>query len=530
MQRVVIISLKCFLCLLLLANAVFVFSQPKKGAKSILNFKTEILLLRNKKNTATNFTYTDEGALAQGLHRSGKTKILYLPEGVYTLKKNIPLFSSGLHIKGAGIGKTVIRYDSELQSNSALFQSDGASDLTIEGITFTGNEKEIKAVLEFNSYPDKCKNISILNCEFKNLWTDQAINFGGTTMGQTHSNDNVLIDHCRFLNIYNPSYRIITNDTDPKCVGINLQQTTLRAAIQYCSFQNISGDGIFGWGWSQDNRKINFNYGNWNIHHNNFSYCWMCVEVNGNGLGSGLNIHDNTMKYSTRNYGYLISVDSYKARIIKNKLYNVDRGLIEYTAIEGLIANNAGTIVTWKKNAGGVRSSESILRIACLELYGYNNTIAHNHFILDRTKPDVFSPSEFNGIKLIGKTTDTASQPLEYKGVKDYSAYWTITENTVTGFTHKLIDATNYKIRNVVIKKNVFQSRFEETTPIEIYGYNWQILNNTFDLTGSKNKSSYRIVSVFYLQKEKTGSIAVSNKIKGDGWDVADKYAVDNNN
>lgn len=523
------IRLKCFLCLVLLTNAAFVFSQQKKNVKAILNFKTEILLLHNTKNAAT-FRYTDSGALARGLHQSGNTKILYLPEGVYTLKKNIPLFRSGLHIKGAGIGKTIIRYDSELPNNAALFQSIGASDLTIEGITFTGNEKEIKAVLEFNSYPNRCKNISILNCEFSNLWTDQAINFGGTSAGETHSNDNVLIDHCRFLNIYNPSYRVITNDTDPKCVGINLQQTTLRAVIQYCTFRNISGDGIFGWGWSQDSRKINFAYGNWNIHHNNFSYCWMGVEVNGNGLGSGLYIHDNTMKYSTRNFGYLISVDSYKARIVKNNLYNVDRGLIEYTAIEGLIANNTGIIVTWKKDTAGVRASQPLTRIACLELYGYNNTITHNRFVLDRTEPDTFSPSEFNGIKLIGKTTDTATQPLEYKGVKDYSAYWTISENTVTGFTHKLIDATNYKIRNVIIKKNLFRSRYEKTTPIEIYGYNWQIKDNTFDLTGSKNKNDNRIVSVFYLQREKTGSVAQSNKILGVGWDIADKYVVDGSN
>ena len=530
MHRLINPGLKFFLFVLILQNTVTAFSQPQKSTKTIINFKSEILLLRDAKNAVTNFSYTDKGAIAEGLYQSGDTKILYLPEGVYLLKKNILLFKSGLHIKGAGIGKTIIRYDGDLQNNSALFESNGASDITIEGITFTGNEKKIKAILEFNSYPNKCKNIRVINCEFINLWTDEAINFGGASMGETHSNDNVLIDHCRFKNIYNPSQRIVTNDTDPKCIGVNLQQTTLRAVIQYCTFQNISGDGIFGWGWSQDNRKINFSYGNWNIHHNNLSYCWMCVEINGNGLGSGLYIHDNTMKFSTRDYGYLISVDSYKARIIKNNLYNVDRALIEYTAIEGLIANNVGTITTWKKNAGGVRSSQKFDRVACVELYGYNNLIEHNRFTLNRTAPDAFSPTEYNGIKLVGKTTDPASQPLDYKGITDYSAYWTISENTITGFTHKVIDATNDKIRNVVIKKNVFRSRYEVATPIEIYGYNWQIINNTFDLSGSKKRDGNRIVGVFYRQKDKTGSVAASNTISGEGWDAANKYVFDGNN
>ena len=515
--------MKHLLLFVMLLVAEISFSQVNKSSRAIFRLQRDEV--RTNAGSLANIDVQDDAdAIVRGLHKAGSTQTLYLPEGIYLIKKSIALYTSGLSIKGAGIGKTIVRFDDSYLGTTPLFQSNGVSDLTIEGITFTGNAKEIKAVIEFNSYPKLCKNINLINCEFINVWAKQAINFGGMSAGETHSNDNVVIDHCRFYNIFNPSYKIVTNDTDPKCDAINLQQTTLRASIRYCSFQNISGDGIFGWGWSGKN--VNPAYGNWNIHHNVFFHCWMGIEVNGGGLGNGLYIHDNSLKYSTRDGGYLISVDSYKARIINNKLYNNDRGLIEYTAIEGTISGNTGVITTYKQNSGAVRVSVKWPRIACVELYGYNNIITRNKFTLNRAGPDTFSPDEFNGIKLIGKTTDLKTQPLSYKGITDFSAYWKINHNTVTGFTHKAIDATGDKIRNVDITDNVFSSRWEQASPVEIYGYQWNISKNTFNLEGTLPAENSYVVGVFYLQKDSTASVVSSNIILGNGWNSSHhKYA-----
>ena len=496
------------------------FSQTEKQWGKRVNIK-EVINNAQESSLVGNGSHDDADALAQGLHLTAGTSVLYLPAGIYLLKKQINLYTSNLHIQGAGIGKTIIQWDSTYAGNKALFQSNGASNLSFEGISFSGNQKELKAVLEFNSYPNQNKNISISNCEFVNVWAKQAINFGGAAAGEKHSNDNVVIDSCRFYNLFNPSYKIVTNETDPKCDGINLQQTTLRAEIKNCHFENLSGDGIFGWGSleSQTSKDSNLYYGNWNIHRNYFNLCWMGIEVNGGGLGSHLNIHHNTLRCSTHNGGFLISVDGYYAKVENNTLYNVDRSLIEYTGIEGDIENNTGIITTYSSKSGGVPPSNTEARINCLELYGYNNLIDNNHFTLDRSQPDEHSPQEFNGIALIGKTTDPKTQPLSYKGIDDYPAFWTITNNTISGFTHKLIYANNNKIRNVVIKNNVFGSASVSTSPIEIFGYNWEITNNTFDLTGSTPAETSHVVRAFYLQQDKTTSNVSSNKIINANWD-----------
>ncbi len=289
-------------------------AQTGKSREMLLNFG-EFKKILNSENTIQNSLESDDATLiAKALTTAGNSKILYLPEGHYLLKKRIQLHTSGLHIRGAGAGKTIVSFDSAFAGNGELFQSNGASNITIEGITFTGQAKRIKAVLGFNSYPNACKNIRILNCEFTDLWADEVINFGATALNESHSTDLVFINHCRFYNIYNPAFPVVTNDTDPRCNAINLQQTTLRANIQHCQFENISGDGIFGWGWSQNPANVNPLYGNWTIHHNEFRNCWMCIEINGNGLGRGLDIHYNNFRCSTHDGGFLVSVDGYKAK------------------------------------------------------------------------------------------------------------------------------------------------------------------------------------------------------------------------
>ncbi len=496
------------------------FSQEGKVHGKLINLKTDVITNAQEIALIGNGTHNDADDIALGLKATAGANTLYLPAGTYFLKKEVLLFTSGLHIKGAGTGKTIIQWDSTYEGNNAIFQSNGKSDLSFEGITFTGNQKEVKAVLEFNSYPNHNKNISVIHCEFVNVWAKQAINFGATAPNQQHSNDNVFIDSCRFYNIYNPSQKVITNDTGPKCAGIDLQETTLRAEIKNCRFENLSGDGIRGWGsvekpTSKDSNPL---YGNWNIHHNDFSLCWMGIELGGQGLGSHLNIHHNNLRYSTHNGGFLISASSYYAKIDSNTLYDVDRTLIEFVGIEGEIKGNTGTITTFSSTSGGVLPSVKDARIDCMQVYGFNNVIDDNHFTLDRSQPDEQTPNEFNGIAIVSKTTTPKEQHLNYKGIDDFTALWTITHNTITGFTHKAVYANNDKTRNVVIKNNVFKSTSVSTSPIEVYGYDWEISNNTIDLTGATPAEASHVVGKFYLQKDKTNTRVGSNKIINDNW------------
>ncbi len=262
-------------------------SQEGKTYGKLINLKTDVITNTQERALIGNGTHDDVDAIALGLKTTAGTNTLYLPAGTYFLKKEVALFTSGLHIKGAGIGKTIIKWDSTYDGNNAIFQSNGKSDLSFEDITFMGNQKQVKAVLEFNSYPAQNKNISVINCEFANVWARQAINFGNTAPDQKHSNDNVLVDGCHFYNIYNPAQKVVFNDTDPKCYGINLAETTLRAEIKNCHFENVSGDGIFGWGSVEkpSSKDSNPYYGNWNIHHNDFNLCWMGIEVSRRRFG-----------------------------------------------------------------------------------------------------------------------------------------------------------------------------------------------------------------------------------------------------
>ncbi len=497
------------------------FTQPGKAYGKLVSLKTDIITNAQERALIGNGTHDDVDAIALGLKATAGTNTLYLPAGTYFLKKEISLFTSGLRIKGAGIGKTIIHWDSTYDGSNAIFESNGRSDLSFEDITFTGNQKQVKAVLEFNSYPAQNKNISVINCEFVNVWAKQAINFGNTAPNQKHSNDNVLVGSCRFYNIYNPAQKIVTNDTDPKCYGINLAETTLRAEIKNCHFENISGDGIFGWGSVEkpSSKDSSPYYGNWNIHLNYFNLCWMGIEVAGGGLGSHLNVHHNTLRCSTRNEGFLISASSYYAKVDSNTLYNVDRSLIEFVSIEGEVKGNTGTITTYGSTSGGVPPSVKEARIDCVQAYGFNNLIDNNHFTLDRTNPDEHTPNEFNDISIVTKTTTPKEQHLSYKGIDDFTAFWTITHNTIIGFTHKAVYANNDKTRNVVIQNNTFKSTSVSTSPIEVYGYNWEISNNTIDLTGATPAEASHVVSKFYLQQDKSNSRVTSNKIINGTWD-----------
>ena len=91
--------------ILSLASALTCFSQTGK----LVNIKTEFIKNIQESSLIGNGTHDDADAFLQGLHLVAGTNTLYLPAGTYLLKKEILLYTSGLHIKGAGIGKTIIK-------------------------------------------------------------------------------------------------------------------------------------------------------------------------------------------------------------------------------------------------------------------------------------------------------------------------------------------------------------------------------------------------------------------------------------
>ena len=447
-------------------------------------------------------------------------RILFCPAGKYLFDTTI-YGETDLTINGVP-GKTIFIADDHFAGNGNMFECIGKSNVTFENITFINNHsKSLNAFIQCKSSPNKCNNLRFINCTFTESWVQAAVMMGQTAnKDSTHWNDNVLFDGCVFQQLYNPSYKVVTTEIPDslKCVGINLQQTTLRCTIRNCIFKNTSGDGIYGYGANYGLRNNKY-YGNWTIENCDFFRNWMNIEINGNYLGHGLNIHDNRFRYSTLNEGFNISVDSYRMRIENNDFLNADRAFIEFTSIGGMIKGNTGRLICWSDTSEGIMpTAMPSPRTEFTDLYGFNNLIEGNNFEEDRSHPNRYSPTEFNAFKLIERTGagDTVYQPMSYKGITDYSAFWSITNNVITGTTHKVLDATNAKIRNVIFEGNTITTNAMVASPVEIWGYNWQITHNTWNLNGSPPPADGNaVVKVRDIQKDKTGSVMYDNNVFG---------------
>ncbi len=412
--------------------------------------------------------------------------------------------------------------DASAAYNGVMLESIGKSNITFDGITFTNNfAKKLAAFIKLNSSPNKCTNITIKNCKFINSNVENAILFGSAAANDsTHWTDNVLIENCVFEALYNPLYPTETTDLPDSvlCRGINFNQTTLRATVRNCTFRFISNDGVYGYGPNFGLRNNKY-AGNWTIKDNTMFRCGMCLEFNGDYLGNNLLVENNKFLYPTRNGGFCISFDTRDGKIINNKFLTADRTFMEGTLIGGIIAGNTGRIECWKDTSQGVAPTVLLTRTSFGEFYGYDNLICNNNFKADRSNPNAYSPTEFNGFKLIGKTTDPTTQDTTYRGITDYAAYWTFSNNTLTGITHKMIDATNNMFRYVTIQDNTLNSNVMAGTPIEIYGLNWKVVRNTFNLAGSPAPGGNTVIKVRSVQTVPAAEIVADNVLINSAWD-----------
>lgn len=474
---------------------------------------------------AANGIADDSTPFQNAIYFAGDNKrILNLPAGTYTLKNQLVLNTPNLVIRGAGIGKTIIKIANDYAGTGAPIITYGkATNLVIEDLEIIGNGKLVEAAIRLNTYDTPTtqnRNVFINRVSIHNFWGIGIL--GGSSSGgaETHSIDQLTITNCQIYDIGNPAQPITYSDNDLKYDAINLNSTTKKAIIANNYIARVAGDGIFSWGRVQE--TANHDLGNYIIENNHFESCWMHIEVNGNYLSKGLKINNNLFKFCTRNGGYSLSIDSEHATITNNTFYGIDRPLIEYTAIGGIITGNVGEIRPWSSTSGGTPPTAIVGNCAFIEAYYFENLISNNVFTypVGRSGAGTFTPPEFRGIKLISRTTDPTYHDLTYDGITDLSAFWNIKGNVISGFTHRAIDCTNEKIRKVNIQNNTFRSRYAVETTIPIYGYDWIIKDNIFDLKDSIPAANNGVVDVFGSQSDNTRSIFLDNLIINDAWKI----------
>lgn len=486
---------------------------------SVINIKEDVRYHQNQPNAVGNGTTDDTAAMQSGVYAAGDNKkVLYLPAGTYLIRSQINLNTSGLIIRGAGLDKTIIKIDATYSGTGAVFQANAKSDIRFEDLSITGNAKAVDAAIQINSLDATNKRFTFENIRIFDFW-GVGIMMGQTDAAGTHSNSELVINKCIFYNIGNPA--ALVQYVDGSTINaIHLQQTTRKAIITNNFIYDVAGDGIFSWGYNQSATQP-VDFGNFLISSNHITRCWMGIEINGNMFGRNLVIDANTITHSTRNQGYLISVDGDQCQITNNNLTNTDRGLIEYTGRGGTISGNTGKMMAYSVANGGYAATALLTRAAAIEAYGFDNHIGGNIFTMSRAGAGANTPTEFNGIKLISRTTDPVSQPSSYDGVTDLSAYWTISGNTIQGFTHKAIDATNEKIRKVRVIGNTFRSRQCVESPVQIFGYDWLVKGNVFDLSDAVPNTNNFFLTVFATQNDDTKSLIENNTILNDAWQMS---------
>ena len=446
---------------------------------------------------------------------------LFFPAGKYLIKSQITL-RADLSIVGEGIDKTFFVYNSTYSVTGAMFLGDvGNSDLSFKDFSIigtVGNTKKIDAAIQMNSYPNNAKRILFERIKINDFY-GHGLMFGGTGSNENHSNDEIIIKDSIFYNIGDPANYVITSNTPTITFNaIHLQQTTRKAMIINNVIYSVGGDGIFSWGWSQNTRQSypDDDFADYQILGNNISKCWMGIEVNGGGLARKITIQDNIIKYCTANGLFLLSIDSQWGIISNNTLISVNRSAIECTLNQGLISGNVINITSYKTGSGGIPSTAIMDKVQAMSLYGFAVKVSNNNITLDKSGGDSFTATDYNGIALVSRTTDSL-QPMSYDGIIDFAGYFDICNNTIHGFTSRAIDATVEKIRKVNVYDNTFLSRNCAGDPLRIYGYNWIVKNNIFDLTNS-TPGGYAIGVFTTLQSDDTKSIVAGNLIINDAW------------
>ena len=513
-----------FLLFAALLPSIFCQAQMT-GVDDIVNAKRDISKLYPGNINLVGDGTTDNYPALKSFydHHPDSIPTVYLPKGVYVFNSRV-FCNGGIKIYGAGIGKTIVKFTSSFSGTSStnLWEFNAASDIDIEGITFTGNAVQVKSALAINSAYTHNRHIRIVGNEFVDLWAKQAIDLGGAGPGETHTNDDVEIAYNWIHRIYKPSVPVIYSDSTGYCYGINLEQTTMACEVHHNLIDSTSGDGIFGWGGGTSLNP----QGGWYIHHNRIYHNWMGIEINGGYLITNLSIADNDIRYATRNHGFLISVDAYYCQLYHNHLLSVERGMIEYTAICGSIKDNYGKIVSYNDSSGGLPNyGVTGGSIDIGQLYGYGNTVSGNSIELSKTGALVSTPAYFNGWSISGKTTDTLTQPRAYNGITDYTAYWKIIGNTTVGYngTGAASPSAN-PARNVICTGNSWITRNAQKSTIDMNGRNWIVHDEVFDFTGSSAPTGGNApIAISSLQSGALGEIIYNNTVVNPVWAVG-KY------
>lgn len=119
--------------------------------------------------------------LKAAIHQAMSGDTILIPEGEYSVNEEI-IIPSGISVRGAGRGKTVLRGAGGISISGGQQRLSSQSGITISGITFDGvGELRIKNEIDFR----------VFNCTFKNM--TNGILVGGNSRG--------VIDHNNFYNI-----------------------------------------------------------------------------------------------------------------------------------------------------------------------------------------------------------------------------------------------------------------------------------------------------------------------------------------
>ena len=435
---------------------------------------------------------------------------IYFPGTLYKINEKV---NGEGYVKIVGDeGKTFFYYDiaTTIGESEPMILFIGKSKIYMNGIGFLGShDKLIGAYVQCNSSPNPNDSLTFSHCYFGDGAVQNALNFGaaGNDADYAYYNDHVLVEWSQFKHIWTTGYRTILDDLTGSFYkynnrGIHLQQTTLRAKVLHCDFEDISSDGICGKGSTlamKTHRKMGRYYANWEFAYLNGWRCFMMIELNGNRRGSKVSIHDCNFSNSTRRGGYLISCNlSDKLKIQNNNLENDNRGLIEYSGNNCIISGNIGDITSELDTTVGTATSPmdpGSNRIHFIEANGCDNLMTENIFTCTRKNPAPNAPAEFNGIAINGMTTSPEYGDTVYNGSKIPTGN-RISNNIISGCTHRCIDVTIALASNLVIEHNTFNMDTMVASPIEIWGPNWMVKMNTFNMGGNPAPGSNKVIRV----------------------------------
>ncbi|QJW88012.1 hypothetical protein HNV11_00800 [Spirosoma taeanense] len=444
---------------------------------------------------------------------------LIIPAGQFLFKTTATL-ASGLTLKGAGMDKTIFTFGNDF-SGKSLFEGVGCSNLTLEDFSITGIAKELEAGIRLNSFPNHATAITLNRLKIIDFW-GHGIMLGGSGPKETHFNEEVTITNCRIHRIGQPGALVIKKDSDELFHGIHLNQTTKKLLIQGNFITDCSGDGIFAW---QFNNPADQEASAYQIKDNFIARTWMGIEMMSFGANNKSQISDNIVLYPNRNYGFGISVTGDFTDVSGNLVATIERIPLELGMNRGTVSNNR-LVISLKKTSEEIGSDtfdDSGEALALAQLY--NNAVKFTGnlgYVEARRANGTLAPKLIRGVEIVGKHGEFP--PTVFT---DYASYPDISDNSFFGLTGAAVCALVTPIRKAQIRNNVFQlSDLRYDSGIIIYGFDWDISNNVFDLTGAAAPvNGNGLVKVHNTLQSNTGTrsqVHLNRFYAPVGWNLVD--------